>query len=145
MIQAPAAKVWGLIADFCVIRQWHPGIVACASQGGNAEGATRILTVKEAGGTQITEELQKYAAAAMTYKYKLTRAPLEILPVTTYSALLSVKDNSDGTSIVQWRGGFYRGHPPANPPQGLDDKAGLKAVTGSYQAGLTRLTQLAER
>ena len=132
-IQASAAKVWGLIADFWAIQQWHPGIFEYTSQRGNAEGATRVLTVKEAGGLQITEELQKHAAAAMTYKYKLTRALLEILPVTAYSSFLSVKGNRDGTSIVQWRGGYYRAHPNANPAQGLDDEAALKAVTDSYQ------------
>ena len=104
-----------------------------------------MLTITQAGGAQITEELQKYDAQAMTYQYKLIKAPLEVLPVTTYSSFLSVRDNRDGTSTVQWRGGFYRGHPNANPPAAQNDEAALKAVTGSYRAGLARIKELAEK
>lgn len=145
VVKAPAAKVWGMLADFCAIEKWHPGIAKCVGQGGNDVGATRVLTLKAPGDPQVTEELLKYDAEGMTYKYKLTQYPLEILPVTTYSSFLSVKDNGDGTSTVQWRAGFYRGHPNNNPPPELNDEAAVKAVTGSYQAGLAHIKELAEK
>ena len=145
VVKAPAAKVWGLIGDFCSIQQWHPGVSKCAGQGGNAEGATRVLTLKAAGGPQVTEELQKYDTAAMTYKYRITQTVMAVLPVTTYSSFLSVKDNGDGTATVAWRGGFYRGFPNANPPKDQSDEAATKAVTGTYQAGLARIKTLAEQ
>ena len=145
IVKAPAAKVWALIGDFCTIDKWAPGIVRSDCQGGNAVGATRVLTIKEAGGAQIAEELQKYDAAAMSYKYKITKTDMALLPVTTYAAFLSVQDNGDGSSTVQWRGGFYRGHPNNNPPAERNDEAATKAVRGSYQAGLARIKELAEK
>ena len=145
VVKAPAAKVWALIGDFCTIDTWAPGIVKSDCQGGNASGATRVLTIKQAGGPQIAEELQKYDAAAMSYKYKITKTDMTLLPVTTYSAFLSVHDNGDGSSTVQWRSGFYRGHPNNNPPADQNDEAATKAVTGSYQAGLAHIKELAEK
>ena len=145
VVKASVAKIWALIGDFCSIDKWHPAIFKCACTGGNEVGATRVLTIKDAGGPEVSEELQKYDAQAMIYKYKLTKAPLEVLPVTTYSSFLSVKDNGDGTATVQWRGGFYRGHPNANPPAAQNDEAATKAVTGSYRAGLAHIKELAEK
>ncbi|MGE0485392.1 MAG: SRPBCC family protein [Gammaproteobacteria bacterium] len=144
-INAPAAKVWGMVADFCSIKDWHPGVVECVGDGGNAEGATRVLTVGEVGGPQIHEELLKYDAEGMTYKYKITETVMEVLPVTTYSAFFTVKDNGDGTSIVEWKGGFYRGHPNNDPPPEMSDEAAVKAVTATYQGGLAELKKRAEQ
>lgn len=144
-VDAPAAAVWALVADFCSIETWHPGVVRCAGEGGNLPGATRVLTVGSADGPQIHEELLSYDAEKMTYKYKVTKTVLEVLPVTTYSAFLSVIDNGDGTSTVEWRAGFYRGHPNNNPPPELNDEAAVTAVKGSYVAGLTEIKRLAEQ
>lgn len=145
VVAAPAAKVWSIIGEFCAIETWHPAVHDCAGQGGNEPGATRVLTLGEAGGAQIEEELQQYDAAAMTYKYRITRTAMEALPVTTYSAFLSVKDNGDGSSTVEWRGGFYRGHPNANPPPEQNDEAAVKAVTTVYRTGLANIKKLAEQ
>ena len=144
-VAAPPGQVWALIADFCSIESWHPGVVACEGEGGNEPGATRVLTVGEAGGPQVAEELQKYDAAKMTYKYKITKTAMEVLPVTTYSSFLSVRAGEDGGSVVQWRGGFYRGYPNNDPPPELNDEAAVKAVTATYQAGLAEIKRLAEQ
>ena len=104
-----------------------------------------MLTVGEEGGPQISEELLKYDADGMTYKYKITDTVMEVLPVTTYSSFFTVKDNGDDTSTVEWRGGFYRGHPNNNPPPEMNDEAAVKAVTGTYTAGLAALKELAEK
>lgn len=144
-VNAPADKVWGMVGDFCSIKDWHPGVVACDGEGGNEPGATRVLTVGEAGGPQIHEELLKYDSEKMSYKYKITSTVNEVLPVTTYSSFLTVKDNGDGTSIVEWRGGFYRAYPKNEPPPELSDEAALKAVTATYQGGLASIKQLAEQ
>jgi hypothetical protein len=144
-VSAPAAEVWKLIADFCSIENWHPAIVVCNGQGGNEPGATRTLIIGEADGPQIGEELQKYDAEKMTYKYKITKTDNAVLPVTTYSAFLSVADNGDGTSTVKWRGGFYRAYPNNDPPPELNDAAAVAAVTGVYDAGLAHIKELAEQ
>lgn len=144
-VAAPAAKVWALIADFCSIERWHPAVIACRGSGGNAPGATRVLTLGAAGGPEVHEELLQYDAEAMRYKYRITEVDLEAIPVTTYSAFLSVADNGDGTAEVQWRGGFYRGYPNNDPPAHLNDEAAVTAITGIYTAGLARIKTLAEQ
>jgi hypothetical protein len=145
VVNAPAAKTWTIVADFCSIAAWHPGVAQCIGTGGNEAGATRVLTIGEEGGAEIHEELLSYDAAQMTYKYKITQTVLDILPVTTYSAFLSVKDNGDDTSTVEWRAGFYRGYPNNNPPPELNDEAAVNAVRGSYVAGLAEIKKLAEQ
>ncbi|MEX2482600.1 MAG: SRPBCC family protein [Gammaproteobacteria bacterium] len=144
VVDAPAATVWAIVADFCAIATWHPGVVKCTGDGGNEPGASRVLTIGEDGGPEIHEELLNYDAAGMTYKYKVAKTDMAILPVTTYSSFLTVKDNGDGTSTVEWRAGFYRGHPNNNPPPELNDEAAVSAVTGSYTAGLAEIKRLAE-
>ncbi|MCB1746375.1 MAG: SRPBCC family protein [Gammaproteobacteria bacterium] len=144
-INAPAAKVWAMVADFCSIKDWHPGVVECTGEGGNAVGATRVLTIGEPGGPQIHEELLKYDPEGMTYKYKITQTVMDVLPVTTYSSFFTVKDNGDDTSTVEWKGGFYRGHPNNDPPPEQNDEAAVKAVTATYQGGLAELKKLAEQ
>jgi len=142
-VAAPAAKVWALIGDFCAIAKWHPAVAQCDGQGGNEIGATRVLTLQ--GGAQISEELQQYDGARMSYKYKITQTDMSVLPVTTYAAFLSVSDSGDGKSNVNWRGGFYRGFPNANPPPGQTDEAAVQAVTSVYESGLARIKELAEQ
>ncbi len=145
VINAPAAKVWAVVADFCSISTWHPGVVKCEGVGGNEVGATRVLTVGQEGGPQIAEELQLYDAAKMTYKYRITKTDVSVLPVATYSAFLSVADNGDGTSTASWKGGFYRSWGKNNPPPEQNDEAAVKAVTGTYEAGLANIKKLAEQ
>lgn len=144
VVAAPAEKVWALIADFCSIEKWHPAVVACEGPGGSEPGTARVLTVGAADGPQIHEELQKFDAEKMVLKYKITQTDNAVIPVITYSAFLSVADNGDGSSTVQWRGGFYRAYPNNNPPPELNDEAAVTAVTSVYDAGLAGIKALAE-
>ena len=141
ILNAPTVKVWDLISDFCSIAEWHPAVVECEGCGGNEPGATRILTIGEA---QIHEELQKFDPDKMTYKYKITQTDNAVVPVTTYSAFLSVSDNGDNTSKVTWRGGFYRAYQNNNPPPELNDEAAVNAVTAIYEAGLEGIKKMVE-
>lgn len=144
-VNASPEKVWGLVADFCSIRQWHPGVHECVGEGGNEPGAKRTLIIGADDGPQIHEELLKYDADKMTYKYKIKKTDNAVLPVTTYSSFLTVRAADGGGSEVEWRGGFYRAYPNNNPPEELNDEAAVKAVTATYQAGLAALKELAEQ
>ncbi len=144
-IKAPAAKVWGLIADFCSIEKWHPGVAKCEGTGGNAVGAVRTLHVGKPDGPVIVEELLMHDPAKMSYKYKITQTDVSVLPVTTYAAFLTVSDNGDGTTKVVWKGGFYRSWGKNDPPPEQSDAAAVKAVTATYQGGLANIKKLAEQ
>lgn len=146
-VNAPADKVWGVIENFCAIADWHPAVFAadCNKATGTEVGSTRVLTIGDEGGAQIHEELQKFDAETMTMKYKISKTDNSVLPVTTYSAFLSVADNGDGSSTVTWRGGFYRAYPNNNPPAELSDEAAVNAVNAVYDAGLANIKALLEK
>jgi carbon monoxide dehydrogenase subunit G len=143
-ISAPPQKVWDLIKDFCSIATWHPDVAKCEKEGENAAGAKRVLTLKKEGNPQIFQEMMKYDEANMTFKYKITKVDVKVLPVTTYSSFMTVAPEGSG-SKVSWNGGFYRGFPNNNPPPELSDEAAVKAVTDIYKAGLENLKKLAEK
>ncbi len=144
-VNAPAARVWDIIKDFCSISTWHPGIAKCEGEGGNATGARRVLRLGAPDGPTIREELMQHDDAQMLYKYKIIEVDVKVLPVSTYSATIAVRDNGDGGSTVEWKGGFYRGYPNNNPPPELSDEAAVRAVTGVYTAGLAKIKELAEK
>ena len=81
----------------------------------------------------------------MMMKYKISKTDNNVLPVTTYSAFLSVSGNGDGTSTVKWRGGFYRAYPNNDPPENLNDEAAVTAVSGVYDAGLASIKAMSEK
>jgi uncharacterized protein YndB with AHSA1/START domain len=144
-ISAPAAKVWALIADFCAISSWHPAVAKCTTDGGNVAGSKRTLHIGKADGPQILEELQAYDPSGMMYRYRIVKTDIAVLPVSTYSSFLTVKDNGDKTTTVEWRSGFYRAYAKGNPPPELNDEAAVKAVSGVYDLGLANLKKLAEQ
>lgn len=142
-VNAPAAKVWAVISEFCSIKDWHPAIKDCEAKGGTEAGASRVLTLD--GGGKIHEEMLQYNADKMMYKYKITEVDVKVLPVTTYSASIAVVAGDGDTSKVVWKGGFYRGFTNNDPPPELSDEAAVKAITGVYDAGLAKIKELAEK
>lgn len=152
-INAAPEKVWALIKDFDNM-SWHPGVAGVKGEGGNSKGATRVLTLKD-GGT-ITEELKKYDEKAMEYKYKITdmsvvktithsgqEEPVKVLPVTDYSAGISVEAQGGGSKVT-WNAAFYRGYMNNNPPPELNEDAANAAVGKVLKDGLENLKKLAE-
>lgn len=139
-INASPDKVWKVIGNFQDM-SWHPAVAETEGKGGNEPKAARTLTLKS-GGT-INEELDKYDAAKMTYKYEMHHPDVKVIPVNSYSSILSVKGDGN-KSTVEWRGAFYRGYLNNDPPPELNDEAARKAVTGIYRAGLDALKEKLE-
>ena len=143
-IAAPAAKVWGIIADFDKINKWLPAVEKVDASGGNTPNtAKRTLHLK--GGGDIDEALTKYNAAGMSMTYEITKVDPKVLPVNDYSSTITVTDNGKGGATVEWRGAFYRGFMNNNPPPEMNDEASQKAVEGVYDLGLKTLKDLAEK
>jgi uncharacterized protein YndB with AHSA1/START domain len=139
-IDAPAAKVWGIVRNFDALKNWHPAITDSPADKGNEEGSVRQLTLK--GGGALTETLEAWDDAKMRYSYRAKDKGA--LPVTNYTSTISVR--ADGAkSVVEWRGAFYRGYPNNDPPPDQNDEAAVAAVTAVYQAGLAYLKTIAER
>jgi hypothetical protein len=153
-INAPAAKVWGIIKNYDDM-SWLPPVKSTEGKGGNTEGATRVLTLKD-GGT-VTEELKKYDDADMTYAYKITDMStaktinhsgadvnVPVVPVDNYAANIKVEDKG-GSSVVTWKAGFYRAYTNNNPPAEMNEEAANSAIKGIFKAGLENLKALAEK
>lgn len=139
-IAAAPDKVWNRIKDFAALQSWHPAVESSETTAGNDTGSLRTLHLK--GGGTIVEELTRYAADERRIAYRMKDpGPL---PVTNYSAILSVGPGEGGGSLVEWRGAFYRGDPNGNPPPEKNDEAAIAAITAVYKAGLGNLKQLLE-
>lgn len=142
-IAKPAAEVWDVVKDFGNA-DWLPMVESTESDGGNADGATRVLILGP--DIKVYETLKKYNAEKMTYSYKIPDKThdVKILPVNNYSSSITVTANGDDSSTVSWKGAFYRGYPNNDPPEELNDEAALKAVTELYKAGLSHLKETLE-
>ncbi len=147
-VAADAEKVWEVISNYDDL-SWLPPAKSVTADKGNDKGSVRVITLKD-GGT-ITEELKKYDADKMTYKYKITDMStvktikhagqdedIPVLPVDNYAATLTVKDKG-GKSIVTWVATYYRGYANNNPPAELNEEAADEAVTAVLKAGLANL------
>jgi hypothetical protein len=142
LIDAPPAKVWGVIGSFQDM-SWLPGVAKTTGEGGNTPDAAKRQLVLDNGGT-IDESLYKYDAAEMSYAYRIDKVDVKVLPVTNYSATIVVLPADGGKSTVEWRGAFYRGYPNNDPPPDLSDEAAIKAVGTIYKAGLEALKKKVE-
>lgn len=140
-INAPAAKVWGIIGNFQDM-SWHPAVKKTTGEGGNAVDATRVLDL--GGGAVISELLYKYDAAQMSYSYRIPKVDVKVLPVNDYSSTISVQESGGGKSTVTWKGAFYRGYMLNDPPETLNEAVAIAAVTAIYEAGLANIKTLAE-
>jgi len=142
-INAPPAKVWGLIKDFANPHGWMPMVASTHAQGGNAPGATRELTLK-AGGV-IKEELKSYEEDKMTFAYKISENPdCKVLPVNNYSSNIEVEAAGSGSKVT-WNGAYYRCFLQNNPPPDQNEEAANKAVKAVYTESLAHLKALAEQ
>ena len=138
-IKAPAAKVWALVSDFGAMEKWHPAVKSTKLE--EKDGATfRTLTLQD-GGT-ILEHLKEKNDADMQLKYEIVEG---VVPVSSYNSKITVKDNGNGETTVEWFGRYYRKY-VLNPPipAGQDDESAKKAVDGIYQSGLANLKKVAE-
>ena len=135
-IEAPADKVWAAIGNFQDM-SWHPAIAKTEGTGANAAGAAKRTLTTQSGGL-IHETLTKYDAEGKSFSYEITEVDVKVVPVSDYSATLSVKD-AGGKASVEWKGAFYRGYVNNDPPPELDDEAAVKAVTGIHRSGLEAL------
>lgn len=141
-IAAPADKVWARLAKFDDA-SWIPAVAKTVGTGGNAVGATRVLTLKGDGAPTVEEELTRFDADSKTLGYKITKVDPKVLPVSNYAS--TIKVTGDGSkSTVEWKAGFYRGYPNNDPPPELNDDASEAAVKGLYTTTLAELKKSLE-
>ncbi|GEP01219.1 SRPBCC family protein [Methylobacterium haplocladii] len=135
-IKAKPDAVWKVVGDFSGIKAWHPALEKSEGDKGSKDGGTRTLTFKNGG--VLKESLDEYKAEGFTYSYRSGDADLKALPVSSYSATLTVSPDGEG-SKVEWIGRFYRGDTGNEPPENLSDEAGKTAMNAFFGDGLKGL------
>lgn len=141
-IAAPPEKVWAIVKDFGNIGDWNPALAKSVGTGGNDNGATRVITLKSGG--ELLEGLDYYSDKEMTYLYRLSKEKVDVFPVSSYTAELTVKPGADGGSLVTWLGRFYRADTGNEPAPDKNDAAAIKAMKGFITTGLQGLKAKAE-
>ncbi len=77
-ISADPKAVWAVAGDFAGIAKWDS--VLKGSEGSNKK---RVMTF--ANGQTLTEEVDEYDPAKMTYSYRMLDPNLQALPASSYS------------------------------------------------------------
>jgi len=140
-IKASPDAVWAKVSDFTQLQGWHPAVESSTATNGSNVGSVRTLKLE--GGGELVETLESIDPAAKKFSYRAKDGGA--LPVTNYSSNITVKAGDGGTSVVEWRGAFYRKYMNNDPPKGEDDEAALTAVTGVYKSGLENLKKVMEK
>lgn len=140
-INAPAAKVWGKVANFGDLGAFHPAVKKTEIKSGtnNTKGAVRLLTLQD-GGT-VNETLTNYDATGMSYAYIINES---VLPVSHYSAKIDVNPISANVTEVVWNADFARKDPSASPAKGQDDAAATVTMHAVFKGGLENLKKITE-
>ncbi len=142
-INAPTAKVWEVLADYCSISTWNPEVPECQAEAGNKPDTIRTVQLKN--GQQLREKLVKHEPENKLMQYMLMEPNEAALPVNTLGSTISVRDGEGGNAVVEWKAAFYRSFPGPTPPPELSDEAAVAAVTKIVDAGLAGIRALAEK
>jgi mxaD protein len=123
-----ADALWQAMGSFAAIGNWHPMMEKVESEG-EKKGSMRTLQL--IGGAKLVERLEEVSPTERLYRYSIIESPL---PISNYFSEIRVKDNGDGTSMVEWSSDF-----DVNTGNETDV---VKTVQEVYQAGLDNITKL---
>lgn len=124
-LTVPADEVWALIGEWNALPTWHPGVQACALEGGGL-----LRRVRLADGTELVEKLESVDAVGRTYTYSVTSG---LLPFSDYLATITVRE--DGAKcIVEWSGTFR--------PAGASETDVVQMISDFYQEGVSNIKRL---
>lgn len=119
-------QVWELIGGFNALPDWHPAVEKSVLKN---KGEVRELSLD--GGGKIIEKLENLDDGERVYSYTITDSPL---PVANYTATIRVKEDENGTSVVEWSSEFEAAGAPENDA--------IKVIQDIYQAGFDNLKKI---
>lgn len=128
-VDAPPAKVWQTIGDFCGIGTWHPAVEKCEP---SSKGGKSVRTLSLKGGGTIVEEQLARDEKKMDYSYTILESPL---PVSDYKSTLTVAPSGSGSKLT-WTGTFKA--------KGAPDAKAEEVIGGIYEAGLKGISEKAK-
>lgn len=122
-------RLWALVGDFRAIGAWHPWAAQQArytDMDPRTEGAIRVLPVT--GGGVMRDRLLGWDGTRKSIRYA---AEITTLPVAKFETTMTVTNNLDGTSTVDWSAIF--------DAEGVSDDQAAAAVQEFLSAGLDNL------
>ncbi|MEE4360751.1 MAG: SRPBCC family protein [Pseudomonadales bacterium] len=121
-IKGAARDVWNVLSDFGGIKVGGP--ITSFQTEGEGVGMVRHIGM---GHATIVEKLDRHDVDSMEFGYSIINddGPL---PVSNYSASVSVSDKEDGLCEVVWTGTFE--------PKGASEEDAAKIVEGIYRNGI---------
>jgi hypothetical protein len=122
-VNAPARAVWDALSDFGGLKVGGP--ITSFETEGDGVGMVRKIGM---GGALVEERLDRHDADALIFTYSIVNedAPL---PVSGYSATVTITPEGDKACHVDWTGNFE--------PKG-DEAAAVKVIEGIYTGGIAR-------
>jgi hypothetical protein len=121
-VNGTPAQVWAAIGPFCSIKDWHPAIGKCTTDGKTPP--TRTLVTKDGKATFVELETAR-DDKAHSYSYAIKTSPL---PLSDYKSTIKVEAKGKDMSTITWNSTF-------TPASGKEADA-EGAVGGIYQSGL---------
>ncbi len=131
VIEAPAARVWGVVRDFNGLPQWLPPVAESRIEDGlpaDRIGCVRAFTLRS------RERFRERLLALSDYEYSVTYSILESpLPLSDYVATLRLFPITEtDTTFAEWQAEFEC---PPDRAVSLQKQVG----EGVFRAGLERL------
>lgn len=138
-LNATPDAVWAVVGQFGDM-SWDPKVKSVEVEGADEvkTGTRRVVTW--ANGQRTTEQVTKWKPEEHLYGFRTVTDNTDALPVTNYTAIISVEDDG-GKAKFTLDSGFYRGYPNNDPPPELDDDAAIAAVTEAQQEAIDSLVQ----
>ena len=135
-LNATPDEVWAAVGKFDDL-SWDPKVKSVTLESPEIKtGTKRVVTWSN--DQQTTEQLTKWKPEEHLYGFRTLQDNIEALPVTNYTAILSVED-AGGKAKFTFDSGFYRGFPNNDPPPELNDDAAIAAVTEAQQEAIDSL------
>ena len=109
-------------------------------------GQMGAFLLRQPGGFrhELQEGLDYYSEKEMTYLYRLSKEKVDVLPVSSYTAEITVKSGASGGSLVTWMARLYRADTGNEPAPDKNDAAAVKAMKAYLTEGLQGLKTKAE-
>jgi|SRR6056297_669261 len=121
-INARAADVWAALSDFGGIKVGGP--VTSFDVEGSGVGMVRTIGM---GGGKLVERLDRHDADGMVFSYSIINEDGP-LPVSDYSATVTVTSKGESACHVDWTGTFV--------PRGVTEAEAAGIVEGIYRGGI---------
>lgn len=127
-LRVPADEVWDVVGGWNALPDWHPEVErSTLDRGGH------LRRLRLAGGTELTEKLEKFDSGERTYTYSITACPL---PFSNYVSTIRVREE-EGACTIEWSSTFT--------PTGAPETDVAQSLKDFYQAGFDNLRKLLTR